>query len=53
LLEPGRLLGRTLALLATLALKLGVTQRMMLTLTGFAAAVASVLVLLAVVVFSG
>ena len=61
LLRPGRLLGRTtsrllgrtLAFLAPLALKLGVTQRVLLVLIGFAAAVGLVLVLMAVSIFGG
>jgi hypothetical protein len=44
----GRLLGRTFALLAPLALKLGVTQRVLLALIGVAVAVILVLILLAV-----
>lgn len=40
LLQPtSKLRGRTLALLAPLALKLGVTRRVLLVLIGFAAAV--------------
>ena len=46
-----RLLGRTLALLAPLAL--GVTQRVLLALIGIAAVVVSVLVLVAVGIFGG
>jgi uncharacterized membrane protein YgaE (UPF0421/DUF939 family) len=42
-----KLLGRTFALLAPLALKLGVTQRVLLALIGVAVAVVLVLVLLA------
>jgi hypothetical protein len=44
----GRLLGRTFAFLAPLALKLGVTQRVLLALIGVAVAVVLVIVLLAV-----
>jgi hypothetical protein len=44
-------LGRTLAFLAPLALKLGVTRRVLLALIGIAAAVALVLVLVAVGIF--
>ena len=44
----GRLLGRTFALLAPLALKLGVTQRVLLAPIGVAVAVVLVLILLAV-----
>jgi hypothetical protein len=40
-----RLVGRTLAFLAPLALKLGVTQRVLLALIGIAAVVVLVLVL--------
>ncbi len=47
------MLGRTLAFLAPLALKLGVTQRVLLVLIGFAAAVGLVLVLMAVSIFGG
>ena len=53
MLRPGRLLGRTLTFLASLALKLGVTQRVLLGLIGSAAAVVFVLVLVAVSIFSG
>jgi hypothetical protein len=61
LLQPSRLvgrttsklLGRTLAFLAPLALKLGVTQRVLLALIGIAAVVVSVLVLVAVGIFGG
>jgi hypothetical protein len=54
LLRPtSRLLGRTFTFLAPLALKLGVTRRVLLALTGFAAVVALVLVLVAVGIFSG
>jgi hypothetical protein len=62
LLRPGsrllgrttsRLLGRTLGFLTPLALRLGVTQRVLLALTGVAAVVALVLVLVAVSIFSG
>ena len=53
LLRPGRLLGRTLTFLAPLALKLGVTQRVLLALIGIAAVVVSVLVLVAVGIFGG
>jgi hypothetical protein len=45
------LLGKTFALLARLAFKLGVTQRMLLALIGVAVAVVLVLVLLAVGLF--
>ncbi len=48
-----KLLGRMLAFLAPLALKLGVTQRVLLALIGIAAAVVSVLVLVAVGIFGG
>jgi hypothetical protein len=48
-----KLLGRTLAFLAPLALKLGVTQRVLLALIGIAAVVVSVLVLVAVGIFGG
>jgi hypothetical protein len=48
-----RLLGRTLAFLAPLALKLGVTQRVLLVFIGIAVAVGLVLVLVAVSIFSG
>jgi len=59
LLRPGSffgrstytLLGKTFALLARLAFKLGVTQRMLLALIGVAVAVVLVLVLLAVGLF--
>ncbi len=61
LLRPGRLLGRTtsrllgrtLAFLAPLALKIGVTQRVLLVLIALAAAVALVLVLMALSIFGG
>ncbi len=61
LLRPGRLLGRptsrlpgkTFALLAPLALKLGVTQRVLLALIGIAAVVVSALAMMAVSIFSG
>jgi hypothetical protein len=43
-----RLVGRTLAFLAPLALKLGVTQRVLLALIGIAAVVVLVLVLVVV-----
>jgi hypothetical protein len=43
-----RLLGKTLAFLAPLALKLGVTQRVLFTLIGVGVAVVLMLVLLAV-----
>ena len=52
LLRPGRLMGRTLGLLAPLALKLGVTQRVLLALVASAAVVVLVLVL-GVGLFSG
>lgn len=45
--RAGRLLGKTLAFLAPLALKLGVTRRVLLTLIGVAGAMIVVLVLLA------
>ena len=59
LLRPGRLLGRTtsrllgrtLAFLAPLALKLGVTQRVLLALLGIVAVVVLVLALLATGLF--
>lgn len=47
-----RLLGRTLAFLAPLVLELGVTQRVLLALIAIAAVVVSVLVLVAVSIFS-
>jgi hypothetical protein len=61
LLQPSRLVGRTtskllgktLAFLAPLALKLSVTQRVLLTLIGIGAVVVLVLVLVAVSIFSG
>jgi hypothetical protein len=46
-------LGRTLTFLAPLALKLGVTQRVLLGLIGIAAAVVLVLVLVTVSIFGG
>ena len=46
-----RLLGKTLAFLAPLALKLGVTQRVLLTLICVAVAVVLVLILLATRLF--
>lgn len=46
--RAGRLLGRTLAFLAPLALKLGVTRRVLVALIGIAAVVVLLLVLLAV-----
>jgi hypothetical protein len=61
LLQPSRLVGRTTSkllgktnvFLAPLALKLGATQRVLLTLIGIRAVVVSVLVLVAVSIFSG
>ena len=47
-----RLVGRTLAFLAPLALKLGVTQRVLLALIGIAAVVVSALAMMAVSIFS-
>ncbi len=44
-----RLLGKTFALLAPLALKLGMTQRVLLALIGIAAVVILVLILVVVV----
>jgi hypothetical protein len=46
-----RLLGKTLAFLAPLALKLGVTRRVLLTLIGVAVVVVLVLILLATGLF--
>ena len=51
--RPGRLLGRTLGLMGQVALKLGVTRRMMLALAGALAAVILVFALLAAVLFGG
>ena len=54
LLRPtSRLLGRTLAFLAPLALKIGVTQRVLLALIGFAAVVGSALGMMAISIFTG
>jgi hypothetical protein len=61
LLRPGRLLGRTtrgllgktLGFLGQLALKLGVTRRVLVALIGIAAVVVLVVVLLVVGLFSG
>jgi hypothetical protein len=47
-----KLLGRTLAFLAPLAVKLGVTPRVLLAFLGIGAVVVSVLVLVAVSIFS-
>ena len=51
--RPGRLLGRTLGLVGQVALKLGITRRMMLTIAGVLAAVILVFALLAAVLFGG
>ena len=53
LLRPSRLLGRTLAFVAPLALKLGVTRRALLALIGIVAVVVLVLVLVVVGLFGG
>jgi hypothetical protein len=54
LLRPtSRLVEKTLAFLSPLALKLGVTRRVLLALIGLAAVVVLVLVLVAVSLFSG
>ena len=47
--RPGRLLGRTLGLVGRVALKLGVTRRIMLTVVGVLATVILISALLAVV----
>jgi hypothetical protein len=53
LLGPaGRLLGKTLAFLAPLALKLGVTRRVLVALIGAAAVVVLLLVLVVIGLFS-
>jgi hypothetical protein len=51
--RPGRLLGRTLGLVGRVALKIGVTRRMMLTVVGVLAVVILVLSLLVVVLLGG
>ena len=49
----GRLLGKTLAFLGRLALKLGVTRRVLVALIGIAAVAVLVLILLVVGLFNG
>ena len=50
--RTGRLLGKTLAFLAPLALKLGVTRRVLVALIGIAAVAVLLLVLVVIGLFS-